>query len=408
MCFAAVCLFCLCGFAAVTDDNAVILDFGRQQVRIDDEILQGGWFNYDAKQNATNSKTLQERAQNIRTARAFEMAFPDIVSMLNKIIPAEERFPDNGRVVFHPHAEERFTVTGQRNGRRVNRQKLYADILTRLHGKTEGKITVEYSAVAPMPEAEIVRKIVKRGDFSTHFETNAPRERNMELAVERFNGLTAENGAEISFNKVVGRRSGERGYQEAKIIINGEYVEGIGGGVCQVSTTVFNAAVRAGLHITESRNHSLQSSYVPLGHDAMVAAAVDLRFINNTGAPIYFETAVRDNRVSVTIYGRGKGIGVHYKLSAEVTKEFDPAEVMDSDFAVEDAVLKDFSAHPENYDRIITQNGEKGYAVTTYIEAYKGGRLLSKKTLRRSTYRARPTKYKIVRKTPPPATDYSQ
>lgn len=389
--FAVLCCFCFCGF---------IVDFGGKQIEINDEILQSGWFNYDAKRDATKNKTLQERAKNIKTVGQFEMAFPDIINMLDNIIPAEEKKPNNGRVVFHPHAKERFTVAGQTNGRRVDRQKLYADILRRLQNDDPASIAVKYLPVYPVPEKEIVKKIVKRDEFSTHFETNPPREHNIELAVAQFNGLTAENGEEISFNKIVGKRSAERGYLESKIILNGEYTEGIGGGVCQVSTTVFNAVIRAGLHITESRNHSLQSLYVPLGHDAMVSSAADLRFVNNTGAPVYFETAVRDNRVFVAIYGQNKGDGVHYKLSAEVTKEFPPPEIMDKDFAVDDAVLKDFAAHPENYDKTITQNGEKGYAATTYIEVYKGGRLLSKKVLRRSVYRARPIKYKITKKAP--------
>jgi hypothetical protein len=175
-------------------------------------------------------------------------------------------------------------------------------------------------------------------------------------------------------------------------------VEGTGGGVCQASTTLFNAVVRAGLHITESHNHSLRSYYVPLGHDAMVSSGNDLRFINNTGGTVYFETSVSNNRVFVTIYGRNKGQNIHYKLSAETTKEYPPTETIDKDANIPEEMLKDFRLHPDNYDKIITKNGETGYSVTTYLEVYKGDRLLSKKVLRKSTYKSQPTKYKIVLK----------
>jgi vancomycin resistance protein YoaR len=265
-----------------------------------------------------------------------------------------------------------------------------------LQAEAPSKVVAEYLPVCPAAEKEIVKKIVKRAEFSTYFEDNPPREHNIKLAAAQFDGLTVESGAEVSFNKIVGQRVQNRGYREAKIIIDGEYTEGIGGGVCQVSTTVFNAAVRAGLHITGSSNHSLYSSYVPMGHDAMVTAAVDLRFVNNTGAPVYFETAAADNRLTVTVYGRDKGSGVHYRLSAVTSKEYPPAEIMDKDFPVGDDTVKDFILHPENYEKIITRRGEPGYAVTTYIETYKGERLLSKRFLRRSVYRARPTKYKIT------------
>ena len=389
--FAAVCFVCLCGFT---------VDFGTRQAEVDDTVLQGGWFNYDAKAAVTGGKSLQQRAENIKTARQFEMAFPDVVNYLERFIAGVEVKPNDGRVVFHPHEERRFTVMGQSNGRRVDRDKLYGDILAHLKG-TPDKVVVEFLPVAHMPANEIVKKITKRAEFSTHFEDNPPREHNIALAVKCFDGLVVEPGQEISFNKIVGRRSEARGYQEAKIIIDGEYVEGVGGGVCQVSTTVFNAAVRAGLHITESHNHSLRSSYVPLGHDAMVSSAVDLRFANTTGATVYFETAVRNNRVFVTVYGRDKGDGIHYALSTLVTKKYPPAEKQDTAFAIGDAVLADFALHPEYYNKIITHDGEDGYATTTYIETYKGERLLSKKVLRRSTYRAQPIKYRIVKKSVP-------
>jgi hypothetical protein len=205
-------------------------------------------------------------------------------------------------------------------------------------------------------------------------------------------------GAEISFNKIVGPRTESRGYREAQIIVDGEYVDGIGGGVCQASTTLFNALVRAGLNITESHNHTLKSHYVPLGCDAMVSSRCDLRFINNSGSPVYFETEVKDNRIYVTIYGKTKGENISYKLSAVTIKEYPPKEVIDDEIEIAENTLKEYELHPELFDKEITHNGEPGYTVVTYIEAYKGERLLNKKVLRKSTYRPQPTKYKITAK----------
>jgi vancomycin resistance protein YoaR len=391
--------------ATVQAGDTIIIDFGGQQIEIGDEILQNGWFNYDTKQAATNRKTIAERAKNLVNEKQFEMAFPDIVNYVkNKAVKFEIK-PNDGRVIFHPHKTPKFTVNGQMNGRKVNYKKLYADILKQLQSvqsETPQKIVAEYLPIYPTPKGQIVKQITKRGEFSTHFENNPPREHNIALAISQFNGLVAENGAEISFNKTVGARTENRGYQESKIIIDGEYVEGIGGGVCQASTTVFNAVIRAGLHITESHNHSLTSSYVPLGCDAMVSSAADLRFLNNTGAPVYFETHVANNRVFVTIYGRNKGDNVHYKLSTQTTKEYPPPEIIDKDANIDEIILKEYKQNPELFDKIITQKGENGYAVTTFWEVYKGERLLNKKVLRRSVYKPRPTKYKIVKKPPPP------
>jgi vancomycin resistance protein YoaR len=364
------------------------LDFGTASYEVDEEVLSGGWFNYI-------DKTLRQRAEEMQPEEDFETVFPDIVQYVNKLAPSFEKPAYDGKVNFSPHSAERFTVGNQCEGKRINRRKLYADILTVLRQNNYPNIKAEFDTVYPTPPQKIIDGIVKRGAFSTSFPSNPPRENNIALALKAFDGLTVEAGQEISFNQIVGARTENRGYQEAKIIVKGEYVEGVGGGVCQASTTLFNAVVSAGLHITESHGHSLRSYYVPLGHDAMVSVYNDLRFVNNTGAPIYFETAVQSNRAFVTIFGRSKGDNVQYKLSADVTKEYSPKEELDEE-NTSPQILADYKKNPSYFDKEITENGEPGYAVTTYIEIWKGSRLLSKKVLRKSTYQSRPIKFKPV------------
>jgi hypothetical protein len=394
----------LCAWAPA-DGGDIIVDFGDEQIKITDEILQGGWFNYDTKREHTENKTLCERAadivEKIAPAAIIPKHFPDVVMFLDPEINKREIKPHDGSVVFHPHREQRFNVMGQLSGKRVDREKLYGDIWSALRGGNPSIIKVNYLSVPPTPKEQIIKKIVRRGEFSTHFMDNPPREHNIALSVAKFDGLAVAAGAEVSFNKVVGARTAARGYQEAKIILDGEYVEGIGGGVCQSSTTLFNAVVQAGLHITESHNHTLKSHYVPLGWDAMVSSGYDLRFVNNSGSTIYFETSVADNRVYVTIYGKTKGENIHYKLSTQTTKEYPPKEELDDKVEIPENILKDYKIHPEFFNKEITQDGEPGYSVITYIEVYKGERLLNKKVLRRSTYRAQPTKYRIVAKPMP-------
>jgi vancomycin resistance protein YoaR len=204
---------------------------------------------------------------------------------------------------------------------------------------------------------------VLRASFSTDFVENPPREHNIRLAVSKFNNLVVNAGDEVSFNKVVGPRTEQNGFLEAKIIIDGEYTDGIGGGVCQVSTTVFNAVALAGLEIVESHNHSLPSYYVGLGRDAMVSAASDLRFTNNTGRQIIFKSGVLDHSVWVKIYGRTKGPQINYKLSTELE--------------------------------------QSACAIKTYFECYKKDKLLFKKPLRKSVYKPQPTEHLLFPQTVP-------
>lgn len=125
------------------------------------------------------------------------------------------------------------------------------------------------------------------GSYSTYFSTGSGREENIRLATEALNGVLLMPGWQISFNDQTGLRTTENGYQPARVIENGVYVDGIGGGVCQVSSTLFNAVLEAGLGIEERHCHSLRSSYVPAGRDATVADnALDFVFSNPYDFPV--------------------------------------------------------------------------------------------------------------------------
>ena len=380
--------------------TALTLDFGSEQIVLTDTILQGGWYNYDAWQNHTQGKSLFSRATSMSESDTFAGTFPDIVQYLDHTAPHFETTAFNGQIDFHPHANPRFTVHNQKPGRAIDRDRLYNDILSALKGNQYPVVKVSFRTVEPMPVDKILADIKQRSRFSTDCTNNPDRENNIALALGKFNGLRVNPGEQVSFNQVVGQRSTATGFREAKIIVNGEYVDGVGGGVCQVSTTIFNAAVQAGLQITESHHHSLRSSYIPLGQDAMVSGSADLRFINNTGAPIYFETKFQNHRLTVVIYGRDKGPNISYRLDTTVTKTLEPKDKWVEDLPAE--TIKDYQVHPEHYDKVLTKTGQMGHVVDTYIETYQGNKRLSRKLLRRNTYQATPNQYTLQKHETPP------
>ena len=379
--------------------TALTLDFGKSQVVLTDKILQGGWYNYEDKQNLTHGKSLFSRATTMQESDTFEGTFPDIVQYINRIAPQYEISAFNGQVDFHPHSTPRFTVSRQKAGRVIDRERLYADIIASLKGNQYPVVKVQYQTVAPTPATDIIKAIQERARFSTTCSVYADREHNIALALGKFNGLRVNAGEQVSFNQIVGKRTAAQGFREAKIIVNNEYVDGIGGGVCQVSTTLFNAAVQAGLQITESHHHSLRSSYVPLGHDAMVSSNADLRFVNNTGAPIYIETKFQNHHLSVTIYGRHKGPNISYRLDTDTIKTLEPKTQWEKDLP--SATIKDYTSHPERYEKILTKSGQMGHIVDTYIETYQGQKRLSRKRLRRNTYQATPHYYTLQKRVEP-------
>ena len=151
--------------------------------------------------------------------------------------------------------------------------------------------------------------------------------------------------------------------------------------------------MQAGLQITESHHHSLRSSYIPLGQDAMVSGSADLRFINNTGAPIFFETSFHNHRLTVKIYGRDKGPNISYRLDTTITKTLEPKEKWDEDLS--NTIINGYQIHPNCYDKVLVKSGYQGHVVDTYLETYQGSKRLSRKLLRRNTYQSTPHKYTL-------------
>jgi vancomycin resistance protein YoaR len=142
------------------------------------------------------------------------------------------------------------------------------------------------------------------GSYETIYGGVANRIHNVQLVAKLIDGKLIAPGATFSFNDATGERTADKGFLEAPVIINGELSTGLGGGICQVSTTVFNAAYEAGLPITARTNHALYISHYPLGRDATVNYPdIDLKFVNDTGKWLLLRTFVGSSSLVVNLYG---------------------------------------------------------------------------------------------------------
>ena len=158
------------------------------------------------------------------------------------------------------------------------------------------------------------------GTYTTEFNaSNAKRTQNMRIAIKAIDGTFVQPGKVFSLNDTVGERTQKRGYRTSIIFLNGYKAPGVGAGVSQVTGTIFNAALLAGLPIVEVRFHSQPVAYLPIGRDATVAwGNFDMKFKNNTRAPLYITYKVRGDSVRATIFGkRVKG----RKVSISVRKQ---------------------------------------------------------------------------------------
>ena|GEM_PF-1295285 len=154
-------------------------------------------------------------------------------------------------------------------------------------------------------EADLQRVNQRRiGRYTTYFDaSNVNRTTNIRLSADAINNLVLNPGESFSFNQVVGQRTAERGYKPATVIVSGEYSEGIGGGICQTSSTLYNSVDAAGLQVTARYSHSKEVTYVPSGRDATVSwGGPDFRFVNSLEKPILLRTYVGDGFITVSVY----------------------------------------------------------------------------------------------------------
>ena len=228
----------------------------------------------------------------------------------------------------------------------------------------------------------------KLSSYTTYYdEKDGGRVENIRIAAGLIDGITVQGYGEFSFNKTVGRRTEDAGFKQAKIILNGEYVQGVGGGVCQVSTTLYNAALKSGLKITEFHPHSLRVSYVPPSRDAMVSSQSDLCFFNPFSHPIRICAWVFSGGLRVTFYGEGDG------LRREIVSE-EKGEISPPPPIVKDGEREEIIRSPKN-----------GIKSESYLETYRGTQLISREKLRTDEYL--PTQGIIVKKMSQP-TNYGQ
>ena len=223
---------------------------------------------------------------------------------------------------------------------------------------------------ATITRAQLEAQIVKLSSYETTVgksgEYAEARAENIRLGTEKFNHLVIKAGESVSFNKVAGKRSNPaNGYQQALEIAYGNYVLGTGGGICQVSSTLYNAVVNAGLTVNKRTPHAIPSSYVEKGLDATVSDdRYDFVFSNNTNSDIYIETEfvkVKGYYHSrFTIYGRPDPNGYTYKLVSQVVETIPlPEPTYEKDTTAEHVFYDDETA--------VKSNGREGYIVDVYL-----------------------------------------
>lgn len=258
------------------------------------------------------------------------------------------------------NSRDEVTITPGKPGKVLDLQATL-EMLGRLDRPLDSEIPLRIVQVQPKVQTEDVAAMKISGllgAYTTYFDVrNVNRTYNINVAADALDNKLIKPGEVFSFNRVVGPRSKETGYREALIIVQDQFAPGIGGGVCQVSSTLYNAVLLAGLSITERSNHSLPITYVPFGRDATVSYGwQDLKFRNNTDGYLYLRTGIKGGGLTVKIFGN-TAEKKNITLESVVEQVIEPKVIKKED--------------PNLYEgkTVEERKGVKGYRVRLYSTA---------------------------------------
>ena len=324
----------------------------------------------------------------LNTKECIDYAMPEIdliVKQLSRRLDIDS-IPDS---VFVEKNKCNIKLKTGKTGVFFNVEDFYSQIF---NAKNTRKIKTKIKVLKVENFEDKQKEFVEKGCFYTSFKTSGEsRKNNVKTALSMFDGLVLDVGEVLSFNHITGTRSKENGYRSAKIISGGVFVEGYGGGVCQVSTTLYNACLLAGLEILEVHNHSLPVGYVEPSFDAMVnIGSSDLVVKNNSGGKIIITTSYENDICKVKIFGKENKYKI--KRISEKIKEIEPPK---------DIVETDLSKYPEHMLEIGEEKqisfAKKGFMSKGLLEYYdKKGRFVKTETIRKDTYA--PTKGIILKR----------
>ena len=320
-----------------------------------------------------------EDRKGVEGSKTFEVSLHDVNTYIADAVQQADdmwyREAKGGSIGSYDAEKDEFLFEDASDGCRVEKEKLKDDLLKAFsNGKYDAQIKAELT-ILPAGEAGGAGEYRIIAEYVTHTTNNSVRNNNVDLACKALNGTIVRPGEELSFNEVIGERTAEKGYGAAAAYYNNEVIQEIGGGVCQVSSTLYNAVLIAGLKTTMRRSHTFKPTYVTPGQDATVSWKTpdyrfanipydaDAEYSNKETYAIGIRAKYNERTVTVSIYGRPV-LKDGYELSLESEQ-----------IATYDVVRK--LIPPEDVEKEPT-TGDEGSAWKTYLIVKKDGKEISR------------------------------
>lgn len=312
--------------------------------------------------------------------------------------------PTDARLLtFDPSLSDPFQFQEEVPGRRLDTTGLKTSLYQMVSSMESGDVEIVPQTIEPtITVADLRKGLSLRASVYTPISKDSTESRtnNIRRCFQLVSGYILQPGQKFSFNSVVGKRTLKNGFYEAIEYAYGEETMGVGGGVCQASTTLYQAAVNAGLEIVHREPHSDSVSYAAYGEDATVYwegnRKIDLVFRNNTDGPLYLVAAVESdpkNRkrfiAKVSIYGQEMEEGVRYELTSQTVEVLQPP--------VEPVYVKDknqtYVTYTDQKHRV--RKAKEGYVVESYRLKYEGDTVVERTLLYTDRYEAKAEKYYV-------------
>jgi vancomycin resistance protein YoaR len=327
-------------------------------------------FTVDVKQSVTNSLAYGrnsgffQRWNDRLAVREHKQYLPVHISfnttkleqVLTELAPVTDRQPRDAALLVLVKSKN-IALIPAIEGRKLDIQKSVKDAFAQPQMQLASVIDLKFNIQTPkLTDATFAGINTMLAQYSTHFKPwDYDRNANLQLATQRIHGTVLKPGEIFSYNNIVGNRTQQQGFRMAPVILDGKLVPDWGGGVCQVSSTLYNSALLANLEIVDRNNHGRAIGYVPLGFDATVVDnQIDFKFKNNLSRPIMLHATITDNELFFAVLGDVRDTPPPIELDYVVHRVIEPVEVKQPDPTLE--VGKE----------VVDESPQRGFRVSTY------------------------------------------
>ena len=322
---------------------------------------------------------LRENHKNLEAAVAYD--HEAVRRQVDEIVQYVTRQPVNAQVQSFDFITRSFAFVDEQIGTTIDGEALFEEVTAGLEQWQNG-VTIAVDPIVSQPaitKAMLEDSFQMMAAYTTDTTSESNRNNNIHLACQAINGTVLMPGETFSFNKATGQRTIEKGYREAGAIAGGQSIEEVGGGICQASSTLFNAVARTNLEIVSRSPHAWPVAYVKQGEDAAVNwPNLDFQFKNSTQAPVFVITYYKDRKMSAEIWGLTLGEGITIDLQSQLVRTIDPPQ--DTNY-VQNPNLP-YGTEKETIKR------RTGYVVDTYRVWRQNGEEIKREKMHTSTYRA--------------------